>query len=75
MLNPSQLRSLRTDHLDWSAGVMCDELGWTGKNATSHLIDMETGRKEINMATAKHALRIAREQGFELRDGNWQRTG
>lgn len=73
MLSPSQLRSLRVEALQWSEGVMVDELGWSGENATTRLVDMEQGRRELNLPTAKHAIRIGREHGFTLNSqGHWQ---
>lgn len=73
LLSPTQLRSLRVEALNWSSGIMCDELGWTGKNATTRLTDMEQDREPINLPTSKHATRIAAEHGYALHNSQWTR--
>jgi len=53
---------------------MVDELGWSGDNATTRLVEMEQGRRDVNKPTSNHAIRIGREHGFTLdSQGTWRR--
>lgn len=74
MLIGPQLRSLRLA-LDWSQGVLSDELGLTGKLSTQYLNEMEQGRRPISGPISKLAEHIAARHGFILVDSQWQTPG
>lgn len=73
MILGPQLRSLRLA-LDWSQGVLSDEMGLTGKLSTQYLNEMEQGRRPISGPISKLAEHIAARHGYELINAEWIRT-
>lgn len=74
MILGPQLRHLREVILDWSQGVMADELGLTGKLSTQYLNEMEQDRRPISGPISKLAEHIAARHGYELNQNKWVRT-
>lgn len=75
MISPAQLRDLMSSKaLDCSQGWLADQLGWQGENATLRVSRLMRDDAEISLTTSKHLIRIAREQGYELHNGNWIKT-
>lgn len=73
MLKPAQLRDLMSSKaLDCSQGWLVDQLGWQGENATLRVSRLCQDGAEIPLTTAKHIVRIAKENGYELVNGRWE---